>query len=59
VANLVAEGLTNTQIAAELVVSRRTVDTQVLAAYRKLGVSSRVGLTRILLDLRSPTEADR
>jgi DNA-binding NarL/FixJ family response regulator len=58
VANLVAEGLTNTQIAAELVVSRRTVDTQVLAAYRKLGVSSRVGLTRILLDHRSLTDAD-
>jgi DNA-binding NarL/FixJ family response regulator len=55
---LVAQGLTNTQIAAELVVSRRTVDTQVLAAYRKLGVSSRVGLTRILLDHRSPTDAD-
>lgn len=59
VANLVAEGLTNTQIAAELVVSRRTVDTQVLAAYRKLGVSSRVGLTRILLDLRSSSVDDR
>jgi DNA-binding CsgD family transcriptional regulator len=58
VANLVAEGLTNTQIAAALVVSRRTVDTQVLAAYRKLGVSSRVGLTRILLELRSPSDAD-
>jgi DNA-binding CsgD family transcriptional regulator len=50
VALLVAEGLTNAKIAAQLVISRRTVDTQVLSAYRKLGVSSRVGLTRALLD---------
>ena len=49
VAALVAEGLTNAQIAARLIVSRRTVDTQVLAAYRKLGVRSRVELTRLLL----------
>lgn len=54
VARLVAEGLTNAQIAARLVVSRRTVDTQVLAAYRKLGVSSRVALTRLLLELDRP-----
>ncbi len=50
VALLVAEGFTNTQIAERLVLSRRTVDSQVLAAYRKLGVSSRVGLTRAMLD---------
>ena len=50
---LVAEGFTNAKIAAQLVVSRRTIDTQVLAAYRKLGVSSRVGLTRALLDAES------
>lgn len=49
VALLVAEGLTNTKIAEQLVVSRRTVDTQVLSAYRKLGVNTRVGLTRALL----------
>lgn len=49
VALLVAEGLTNARIAAQLVLSRRTVDSQVLAAYRKLGVSSRVGLTLALL----------
>lgn len=49
VAELVTEGLTNAQIAARLIVSRRTIDTQVLAAYRKLGVNSRVELTRMLL----------
>ena len=47
---LVSEGLTNSMIAAQLVVSRRTVDSQVLAAYRKLGVSSRVALTRALIE---------
>jgi DNA-binding NarL/FixJ family response regulator len=49
VAELVATGLTNTQIAAQLMVSRRTVDSHVLAAYRKLGVASRVALTRTIL----------
>ncbi len=50
VALLVAEGFTNTKIAERLVLSRRTIDSHVLAAYRKLGVSSRVGLTRAMLD---------
>lgn len=50
VALLVVEGFTNTQIAERLVLSRRTIDSHVLAAYRKLGVSSRVGLTRAMLD---------
>lgn len=50
VATMVSEGMTNARIAAKLGVSRRTVDTQVLACYRKLGVKSRVELTRVLLD---------
>jgi DNA-binding CsgD family transcriptional regulator len=54
VAALVAEGLTNVQIAAELVVSRRTVDSHVLAAYRKLEVNSRVALTRRMLEGSGP-----
>lgn len=49
VAGLVAEGFTNVEIAGRLLVSRRTVDTHVLAAYRKLGVRSRVELTRAVL----------
>jgi len=49
-ATLVAEGLTNTQIAERLTVSRRTIDSHVLSCYRKLDVSSRVALTRALLD---------
>lgn len=46
---LVALGLTNAEIAAAEVVSRHTVDSQVKRAFGKLGVRSRVELTRSLL----------
>jgi DNA-binding CsgD family transcriptional regulator len=49
VARLVAEGLTNRQIADRLVLSPHTVDTHIRHAFTKLGVSSRVGLTRLAL----------
>jgi len=41
---LVAEGLGNDAIASRLYLSRRTVESHVSAAYRKLGVSTRVEL---------------
>ncbi len=46
VAALVAEGLANSEIACVLGVSRRTIESHVSSAYRKLDVSSRVGLAR-------------
>jgi DNA-binding CsgD family transcriptional regulator len=48
VALLVAEGMRNEQIAQKLVRSRRTIEFQIASVYRKLGISSRVQLTRLL-----------
>ena len=44
VAELAATGLTNREIAARLVVSVRTVESQLSAAYRKLDIRSRAAL---------------
>lgn len=46
VAQLLADGLTNTEIAARLIISRRTVESHVSATYRKLRVTNRVELAR-------------
>jgi transcriptional regulator of acetoin/glycerol metabolism/DNA-binding CsgD family transcriptional regulator len=46
VANLVAEGLTNRQIAERVFISRHTVDFHLRAIFRKLGVASRIELAR-------------
>jgi DNA-binding NarL/FixJ family response regulator len=48
VAELVAEGLTNKEIAARLFVSRRTVDNHLYRMFTKLGVSSRVELAVLM-----------
>jgi DNA-binding CsgD family transcriptional regulator len=48
VAKLVAEGLTNLQIADRLVVSLRTVETHLTHIFAKLEVSSRVGVVSAL-----------
>ena len=47
---LLAEGLTNPQIAACLFVGRSTVNTHLKAIYGKLGVSTRAAATRLALD---------
>ncbi len=59
----VADGRRNADIAAELVVSRRTVDHHVSAILRKLGVRSRVEAARVaaehgLLDTDGAHDAD-
>jgi DNA-binding NarL/FixJ family response regulator len=46
IAGLVTEGLTNTEIAAAMFVSRKTVEANLTKVYRKLGVRSRTELTR-------------
>lgn len=49
IAALVADDLSDAEIAAAIQISRHTVRQHLKAVYRKLGVSSRVGLTRRLL----------
>lgn len=53
IAGLVARGLSNREIAARLVISKRTVDAHVNHIFAKLGISSRVQLTIWLRD-RAP-----
>jgi DNA-binding CsgD family transcriptional regulator len=50
VLGLVATGMTNAQIAAELFLSPRTVETHLTSIYHKLGVTSRAAATRFALE---------
>jgi predicted ATPase/DNA-binding CsgD family transcriptional regulator len=52
IAGLVAEGLSNREIAGQLVISKRTVDAHIEHIYGKLGVSSRVQLASWLRSAR-------
>jgi DNA-binding CsgD family transcriptional regulator len=45
---MAAEGLTNRAIAQRLYLGRRTVETHLTSAYRKLGIEGRDGLTEAL-----------
>jgi DNA-binding CsgD family transcriptional regulator/tetratricopeptide (TPR) repeat protein len=50
VAGLVAEGLNNGQVAARMYISPHTVAHHLRQAFRKLGIASRVELTRIVIE---------
>lgn len=50
VLHLVAQGLTDAQVAEQLVVSSRTVNTHLTSIYGKIGVSSRSAATRYALE---------
>ena len=50
VLGLVAEGLTNAQVAKELFLSPRTIQRHLNSIYHKLGVSSRTAATRFAME---------
>ena len=50
IAGLVAAGRTNREVAEQLVLSTRTIEAHLRNIYGKLGVRSRVELTRTLVD---------
>jgi DNA-binding NarL/FixJ family response regulator len=50
VLQLVAQGLTDTQIAKQLVISPRTVNFHLTSIYSKIGISSRAAATRYAIE---------
>ncbi|WP_073498155.1 LuxR family transcriptional regulator [Actinacidiphila paucisporea] len=50
IAGLTSTGMTSKEIAGALFLSQRTVDTHLNRIYRKLGLTNRVALTRLMLD---------
>lgn len=58
IAELVAEGLTNREVAARLFVSPHTVDFHLRQIFRKLSIASRIELTRLVIEHRATVAAD-
>ena len=50
VLRLIAQGLSNAQVAEELSISPRTVNTHLTAIYGKIGVASRSAATRYAIE---------
>jgi NarL family two-component system response regulator LiaR len=50
VLRLLAQGYTDTQIAGQLIISVRTVNTHLTSIYRKIQVSSRAAATRYAIE---------
>jgi DNA-binding CsgD family transcriptional regulator len=59
VAAVVADGATNREAAARLYISRHTVDYHLRQIYRKLGITSRVELARLVPSQTSPARVSR
>lgn len=57
VGDLVAEGLTNREVAARLFVSPHTVDAHLRHIFHKLGIRSRVELARMVAEHDEPAQA--
>jgi DNA-binding CsgD family transcriptional regulator len=57
IAELVAEGMTNRRVAAKLYLSPHTVGFHMRQVFRKLEISSRVELTRLIVERRADGRA--
>jgi DNA-binding CsgD family transcriptional regulator len=57
VALVVAEGCTNAEVAARMYLSRHTVDFHLRQIFRKLGIRSRVELTRVVIQREAAATA--